>query len=294
MLTEEALDEFGTSLVDQIWQDSSDELPEIVYHYTDAAGLAGMLASKKVWATEYRFVNDGSEVELGLQQAKRIVRDIRVKEKNDRKLRFLINLQRLLEQELPNSSFVFSTSSKRDDLSQWRGYAKEGQGFAIGFSAEFKRKMCARKNISFGKVCYNTPKQAKRIKDLVNVFYEFCEKNCPEGITEAETSLACIELDAVIASYAASYKHSSFQNEDEWRLHFYPDADEIRIRVSGTKLIPYAEVDFAGLGGRNPIRSVGIGPGFRAKEHSYALERLLKINGCDAEIYFAKTPFRTT
>ena len=35
--------------------------PRVLYHYTDAAGLLGMLKSQRVWATNTRFLNDPTE-----------------------------------------------------------------------------------------------------------------------------------------------------------------------------------------------------------------------------------------
>lgn len=41
------------------------DTPEILYHYTDAKGLLGILNSKQIWATSYRFMNDAREFEYG-------------------------------------------------------------------------------------------------------------------------------------------------------------------------------------------------------------------------------------
>ena len=48
------------------------DIPAIAYHYTDAAGLVGMLSTHKVRATEFRFLNDRSEVRHTLN----LVRDL--------------------------------------------------------------------------------------------------------------------------------------------------------------------------------------------------------------------------
>ena len=48
-------------------------LPAAVYHYTDAAGLQGILDSGVLWATDYRYLNDSSELryifDLAVQSA---------------------------------------------------------------------------------------------------------------------------------------------------------------------------------------------------------------------------------
>src|SRR5438046_354076 len=41
------------------------EPPRVLYHYTDAKGLIGILDSNRLHATHYRFVNDTSEINYG-------------------------------------------------------------------------------------------------------------------------------------------------------------------------------------------------------------------------------------
>jgi hypothetical protein len=36
--------------------------PELVYHYTDAAGLLGIISSGTLWATDIEFLNDAQEL----------------------------------------------------------------------------------------------------------------------------------------------------------------------------------------------------------------------------------------
>ena len=37
-------------------------LPKTVYHYTDAAGLIGILKNRQIWATHVTYLNDASEL----------------------------------------------------------------------------------------------------------------------------------------------------------------------------------------------------------------------------------------
>lgn len=293
MLDEAGLDQLGDKLIDEVWSNEEDSPPDLVYHYTDASGLVGFLNSKKLWSTEYRFMNDASEVELGLNHFRFILREMILKEKLDRRRRYLEAVMDEVKVPLRGSSYVFSFSEKRDDLSQWRGYAKDGFGFAIGFETNKLKKILDKKLISFGKICYNSAKQTKRYREVINRIYEFCDASCPTGMTQSEKLIAADETRAVIASVAAGYKHSTFAAENEWRMHFYPRDNQIKIRVSGTKLIPYVEVDISSEDDESPIACIGLGPGFKSKEHAYAVQKLLDNSDVKAEIYFASTPFRS-
>jgi len=39
-------------------------VPELLYHYTDSAGLQGILESRTLWATDIRYLNDETEASL--------------------------------------------------------------------------------------------------------------------------------------------------------------------------------------------------------------------------------------
>lgn len=38
------------------------EIPEIVYHYTDAAGLLGIVSTGTLWMADIEFLNDAEEL----------------------------------------------------------------------------------------------------------------------------------------------------------------------------------------------------------------------------------------
>jgi hypothetical protein len=42
--------------------------PEPIYHYTTAASLLSKLRSKKLWATDARFLNDAGELKRGFEK----------------------------------------------------------------------------------------------------------------------------------------------------------------------------------------------------------------------------------
>ena len=43
----------------------------ILYHYTDAKGLEGIITKKVIWASDYRFLNDANELNYGLMISSR-------------------------------------------------------------------------------------------------------------------------------------------------------------------------------------------------------------------------------
>jgi len=49
------------------WESLHAERPPMLYHYTTAAGLIGIVGSQRLWATNARFLNDPSEIRYALR-----------------------------------------------------------------------------------------------------------------------------------------------------------------------------------------------------------------------------------
>lgn len=97
-----------------------------VYHYTSRAGLLGRIEGNAFWASEYRSLNDLSEVRHGWdlieswvdkQSPSDAVNEIRKATEPD---------------ERPREVFVLSASFESDDANQWRLYAEDGSEYNIG------------------------------------------------------------------------------------------------------------------------------------------------------------------
>ena len=141
---------------------SSEEPKGLIYHYTNQAGLLGILSSKEIWATHIRYLNDASEYNRGLEIVKTCVKDFAIdidKFEIETGSKFPINNFQSAEIDLvlrdtiakslslidEFSVFVTSFFSNDEDapnlsehdigdvLGQWRGYSGGSAGFSIGF-----------------------------------------------------------------------------------------------------------------------------------------------------------------
>ena len=112
-----------------------------LYHYTNVAGLEGIIKSEAVWFTDFRHMNDPSEITHGIELCRDVIRlrkpgtDGRVQLFLDCLADFmrLENFSRALEY------FIGSFSRTGDDLGQWRAYADNGRGVVIGFAPHLFR-----------------------------------------------------------------------------------------------------------------------------------------------------------
>src|SRR5580765_3995113 len=105
----------------------------IIYHYTNDVGLRGILQSGCLWLTDIFSLNDPSELRHGLLRAQRILNQKAATGPEESRL--FARMFGSLDKGIRRSGhyFICSLSEHRDDLSQWRAYADDGRGYALGF-----------------------------------------------------------------------------------------------------------------------------------------------------------------
>jgi hypothetical protein len=276
---------------------SPSKMPDIVYHYTDAAGMIGMLSAGTIWATDYRFLNDRTEYVHTTKVARAVLSDAMKGHPDNLQSKLYSAILEIDQAEEPTASFVFSLSAQRDDLSQWRGYAREGMGFTLGLSGP---ELCKSSEIdangfAFAPIEYEPATQSRVLK---------------LALTEIEKQIRTVsaevgaDLDQIISDAASAFvwvrrnrgalnKHYSFRGEKEWRIVSYLNHEEpAKVRASGTRIIRYDTLDISlGQDKRLPLVEIGIGPGFSGAERA-AVETLCRQAGYTPSIYFADTPYR--
>ena len=271
------------------------ERPDFVYHYTDAAGLVGMLASGNVWATDYRFLNDKSEVVHTRNLARSLLTKRLSSCREELCLKLYNEIIRYQDIESTADEFVFSLSEEADDLSQWRGYAREGRGFTIGFDGsaiyDFGESS---EEFLFIKVRYAHIEQARPIELALSAMEAQLRLDANEhSATDEIIEDAARWFDWLVENRAVTNKHESFRAEKEWRIvgNITPEmVTEQKVRASGDRLVRYTEIPLAA--DKLPIKRIGIGPGFTGTEEIHAVRSLCARWGYEPEIYFANTPYR--
>jgi hypothetical protein len=102
--------------------------PPTIYHYTNEAGLKGILESGTIWLTDIFNLNDPSELSHGFSQAVNIMNGRADDGPPESKL-FAKQFSAFGTQGGIQSSahyFVASFSADGDELGQWRAYADNG------------------------------------------------------------------------------------------------------------------------------------------------------------------------
>jgi hypothetical protein len=105
---------------------------DVVYHYTGANGLKGILDSGQFWATDMQYLNDTAELTLLQIEATKELRAYSAR---------CPRYAEIVDSAIPmlplesGSHYSISFSGDPDSLSQWRGYGGS-QGYAIGFTMD--------------------------------------------------------------------------------------------------------------------------------------------------------------
>lgn len=217
---------------DEALEEPDSSLPEQLFHYTDTAGLIGILANKgQLWATDVRCMNDTDELTLGeslLEEA--------LSTKSEHPAHPL--LIRLMAHPAYVSGIVFtiSFSACSDLLSQWRAYADNGAGFAVGFrSAELERLTLNDKVIPshLVKVEYQPDIQRIRAKRVVQRILSALEPLVEQALDDRDDQFVATSLGLVFRGLSATAKNAGFYEEAEYRVVLRSNQDPIL--AEGTK-----------------------------------------------------------
>lgn len=292
-MVKNSVDLLGDDFVSRLRLKGVKKPPSTVYHYTTAEGLFGMLKSKEIWATHYKFLNDKKESCLGQDLAVGVAREKLRKGVPDRQAQFLDLLQEFIRNEDDEEPFVFSLSEEEDDLSQWRSYAAEGKGFTIGFDAQMlSGGESSGLEFAFRNVTYSTYEHEKWVEQIIQEFLNLVDSDDPNIAYADMPAEAASGAELAISNYSIFCKHRSFASEKEWRINSWVDPQDVLVRVSDGNLTPFTTFPIPGEG-VSAIKRIGIGPGFEDPAVRYAVERLCHQHGFSAvEIYNADTPFR--
>jgi len=241
---------------------TSEAPPPIIYHYTDDNGLEGIIKTGKLWLTDIFKLNDPSELKHGLSQAVMIFKkmdQIPDKIKTDVE-GFLNNIEAHID---PPSICCFS--SKKNDLGQWRAYADNGRGYAIGFNYNDIKRIFSesiKMNLTTC-IIYDDDKLEKSYTQLFNQYYMIINDMICQGIYTSNNGRNITVLMVVYCiAISLCFKHEAYKNEQEWRfIHKSEESlkPKVTFRRRSYTLFGYIEFDWHDIKSF-PLEEIVIGP----------------------------------
>ena len=129
-------DQAAAHLIDCFFTTLEVPRPPTIYHYTNDIGLRGILETGKLWLTDMFNLNDPSELSHSLSHMVDALNSKAVNGPPESKI-FAQAFEAYLRQGYQKVAhyFICSFSKVGNDLGQWRAYADNGRGYALGFDA---------------------------------------------------------------------------------------------------------------------------------------------------------------
>ena len=264
---------------DAVNEHISKPIPSTLWHYTSYAGFQGIVTSKTIWATEYRFLNDRTEFFHAKDLAQVLVNEepeyigeqFPARDMLRKAVNGAFNTGYLHEGRL--RIMVASFSEEGDQLSQWRGYADNSRGISIGFDLRHIRPPSnIGTAVTFAPCLYKQADKSALLKSafayyrnglqgwwdsMKDIAREKAKSSDvdPQSVTQL-ISEHSKELDEVIRRgytnlqfdllrIAPLLKDEGFSEEKEWRLVLpqetimLPTKHPLEFRATRDTLIPY-------------------------------------------------------
>lgn len=241
-------------------------MKDVIYHYCNVDGFYNIIKDSTIWLCDVSKSNDYQECVLCKDRINEAIEEIMSKDKKNLDAwRWGINNGLELNREIFTYCACFSEDC--DQLSQWRGYANNGQGLSIGFDKKLLVELGKSDpyRIKFAPIIYDKREQDKYVDSIVRDNLKTVEY---KGIGHV-----AIELNTNYNLKFPFIKNSSFMEENEWRiavnsrpglhsaLKLSDDFtfSEVKFHVANEKLISYIEMNFSRV--KNElIKEIWIGP----------------------------------
>lgn len=301
----------------------------LIYHYCTLDTFVQVIKNKTIRMSDLNKTNDYLEKTWG----KRFLYDTLCEEleKNNIQMNLkegywysdeahthLEQLQNDIDRMLKHQTLITCFSKDRDKLSQWRAYANDGSGIAIGFDLNYLRKMVKNsQNFYIGEVVYKKDKQKKIIREEVyapafqymkNFFQHDMDKVYGDFNTYfvEEFDIFC-EIQDNSEQIFCFLKNPAFEEEHEVRMVYntgiYEDIEmeelkklmlvphefgkgkkklilkPMEVQLKGEKLVMYADLNFEHCIQDGIIKEIVIGPKAEITDHD--IQQLLCVNGFD-------------
>ena len=284
----------------------------IIYHYTTADGLKGIIEKNELWASSAYFLNDSAEITYGYGVLKEGLDDWLAKgrPKESITVRLAQDLRKAFGEHPLNKDVIppiYLACFCEDDnlLSQWRTYGQSG-GHSLGFKVPpnvFTPKGFEPEPKTYTgewvRVVYDRSEQGKKCTAILEPLFAILDNPDTEraiatitdnplcGYSEFLRVIVDILLDEIV-----SFKNEAFKVEKEWRVVVRErelnkqGTDDggatplaIHFHVSRGILVPHLRLIPLDSAKKLPIACIRSGPTLDKTTAGMALSLMLDKNG---------------
>jgi len=296
-------------LMNRLYEPSEDD---VLYHYCSAATFQAIAMTRTIRFTDINMLNDASEslwaYSIFEEAATRLITRKGLPESAPTiDKAFVEKIDEVVSPiQLIAHPFLASFSLEPDLLGQWRAYADDGRGFALGFRARaLQRELPA----TFLRVLYDKELQVKEMMAaLAAIFLRHQEQDEAKAATFLED---CV----LLATFMTALKHPAFQDEKELRavhvVNIRPQGKlakfvdpggthrgeerapgkPVQFQVRDNHLVAFSDASYGDPGDNNPLAQLVLGP----RNHSAAGNLALFLGGLgftDIAVRRSTAPYR--
>ncbi|WP_431681260.1 DUF2971 domain-containing protein [Kitasatospora sp. KL5] len=280
-------------------------LPDLVYHYTAAGGLQGIISSASLWASDVEFLNDAQEL---IYARDCLLSDLRL-ELEDTGMREHL--------EAPAGSWHSESWRREVALGlERRDEVRERLGVHKPLADE--RPLAALSAIAFELGGVASATEASSLRAYTTCFCEHGDLLSQwrayggaggyaigfrsRDLVRLSQSMSSLRFDKVSYGFGEAIgwgwlpeylhaglslgdylnaltmvKHPAFREEQEWRLMLLgnEDSEDLKFRISPVGIVPYVSLAFP----ESAVVEVIVGPGQYAAERAKGVRRLLDSLG---------------
>ena len=272
------------------WSPLHAQPPYAIYHYTDIAGLKGVLESGNLRAADVTYLDDSREIAYAYGLMREHLRK-RWRSNDQLVGDFCLQAELALDpRRWTRNLFIACFCENGDALTQWRTHGTDG-AYAIGLRTGALDSVGVRlQRAELRRVVYSAEQQNALLQHLLDRSVNVVRS--AHGLPEQERASVVAVVVEFLADHfielVASFKRPSLQEELEWRLAIALDPIyagertwQVQFSAHDGHPVPYVHLDVAPRGSvsTSPVAEVVCGPIERADLAARSIQLLLKSRG---------------
>ena len=214
---------------------------EEIYHYTSIDAAYNILSDRLLWSSDVLSMNDGSEFRYAVS----IVDEVLMSGWNRLPIQLAeyFRPKKLLRIGSTWDMFAVSFCSEPDLLSQWRAYASDSRGVAIGFHLRQLHEFGQASNeFALVPIQYAATELRDEARQMCDFAVQLADSR---ALPYNEHEVFWSEVALMLLNFSIRFKNPSFAEEREWRtLSLNTDGSAVFRRGTGAKERRYVHVHF--------------------------------------------------
>src|ERR1035437_7701891 len=260
------------------------DLPELLWHHTNAEGLLGIVCGQQFRATDVFFFNDLSEVHYALELIEKALPEVLAEFQRGPATQVVDGLVAQVAAlrrapRFPYRMHAVCFCQEPDLLSQWRGYGALGGGFALGFSTEAILDHIQGTDLIVSQVYYDRAKQLTLVRETIKCACQTLIRVAAnvddrKDIKELARQTARFVM-SILYQLIVALKSAAFQEEREWRVvNFVPEQSSVEFVVRRGIVVPYVTLSLP----MSTLRRVQTGPALEPENAVRSVKELLRAH----------------